>query len=458
MRAQTRAAAVMLAASLLSTLSCGGVPHVGDSCRASDLPRCDGQSLLLTCEQGRWASTVCYEGAGCLMAGSVGACDVPFDPVFSVDAGPHPVLDVYPAPHPPLPTVVTAGGPVLRHPRVVPITFASDPAGTASGVDAFCAGLGATEYWKAATEEYGVSALSSARPVHLTQPAPASVDTPGVEALLAGLLDGGVVGIEAPTADTVYAFVFPHTTTVMGSFLQGCVDFGGYHTNTLGPGPMLPYIVVAQCPGSSLPLDSATETLSHELIEAATDPFPFGAPAYWRADDGNAAWTLYTYGEVTDLCEFEADVYFKPAEFPFQVARSWSNRAGAEGKNPCVPATPGSVYFAAVVEQPDTVTFSHFGEPATGRGIRIPVGGSRTVKVYLFSESKTYDWSVWASADGTDGLDLSLDRDVGNNGDVFNLTITVKSVDPRYDAEVFVLRSSALIGTDAHYTYGLVSQ
>ena len=41
--------------------------------------------------------------------------------------------------------------------------------------------------------------------------------------------------------------------------------------------------------------------MSHELVEAATDPFPASDPAFYGADQANLVWTLTTGGEVADM-------------------------------------------------------------------------------------------------------------------------------------------------------------
>lgn len=59
---------------------------------------------------------------------------------------------------PPGPQVVTAGGPVLKAPKVQLIAYASDPFVT--DVEAFITELGATTEWASQTAEYGVGAFT----------------------------------------------------------------------------------------------------------------------------------------------------------------------------------------------------------------------------------------------------------------------------------------------------------
>ncbi len=52
-------------------------------------------------------------------------------------------------------------------------------------------------------------------------------------------------------------------------------------------------------------------------------------------------------------------------------------------------------------------------------------------------------------------LDLTLDKNGGNNGDTIGLTITVKSVDATYGGHPFVVAARNVSG--AHATFGWVS-
>jgi hypothetical protein len=119
------------------------------------------------------------------------------------------------------------------------------------------------------------------------------------------------------------------------------------------------------------------------------------------------------------------------------VQRAWSNAAAAAGKNPCVPAPDGVVYFNAAPVLPDDVAISELAADAgpgswngTTKGVKIPVGGTRTIAVDLFSDAPVAPWRVRAfdlagSTTGTPDLELTLDRDHGENGDDLRLIIHV---------------------------------
>src|SRR5262249_2704509 len=77
--------------------------------------------------------------------------------------------------------------------------------------------------------------------------------------------------------------------------------------------------------------DSLTTAASHELTEAATDPYPeYGSMGYdlIKKSPWNPAG-----GEIADLCEFVSGV----PEGSYTVTRAWSNENAKLGQQPCVP-------------------------------------------------------------------------------------------------------------------------
>ncbi len=77
------------------------------------------------------------------------------------------------APHPAAPQIVSAGGPVLTAPRVVPNFF--DPADTMKqDTETFLHELEGSDFWTQTTKEYGVGALTVLPTIVSTDPAPTS--------------------------------------------------------------------------------------------------------------------------------------------------------------------------------------------------------------------------------------------------------------------------------------------
>jgi hypothetical protein len=77
--------------------------------------------------------------------------------------------------------------------------------------------------------------------------------------------------------------------------------------------PGLPYTVVKASVGDTA---GATNTLSHEYVEAATDPLPFFGWADFAKEP------VWTKGELADICEGDPQA---TTGFPFEMATYWSN-------------------------------------------------------------------------------------------------------------------------------------
>jgi hypothetical protein len=172
-----------------------------------------------------------------------------------------------------------------------------------------------------------------------------------------------------------------------------------------------------------------TSTTTHELAEAATDPLFLTSPAYAAVDDAHAFWMELTGGgEVGDLCEQDL---VTPPDVGYAVQRIWSNAAASAGHDPCVPAV-APAYFNVAADAPDAFFDPYAG--TTVEGVAIQPHQSRTIDVHLVSDGPTDAWQVTgvdpnAAQGGERLLKLTLDRDVGSNGDVLHLTIQ-----PLFDA------------------------
>jgi hypothetical protein len=197
--------------------------------------------------------------------------------------------------------------------------------------------------------------------------------------------------------------------------------------------------------------------LSHELIEAATDPYPATRPAFNGADPDHIIWNFAVTGpgEVGDMCILESyDHQVGRLVGGFWAQRTWSNNAANAGLDPCVPAIPNEVYFGAT---PDfAVTVPLIGEANTSAGglrdymtpgISVPVGESVTIPVQLFSTAPMANWLVFAFEDrfghrGPSTLKFGWSRQSGHNGDVLELTLT-RTADGPLAGSAFVIVSEA---------------
>jgi len=326
---------------------------------------------------------------------------------------------------------------------VVPIFFDGDP--FQSDVERFLSELPRSAYWRATTGEYGVGRLSVESSIVVHDGTPATGEHADIEPWLAAHLDGADPAWPAASPDDINVVFYPQTLADMGTGDLSCTGFS-YHSESRGGSvdagrePSFVFAVVAECPESAgeLGLDGVTEGLSHELIEASTDPFWTTNPAYnWlRLDE--LAWSILIdpteggggYAEVADLCTWEAGPHVAARLVDdFSVERSWSNAAASQNQDPCVPVLD-ETYFGAAPDLTETVTMktSKQREYRTN-GLSVPLHQSRTVDVRLFSTKARSDFHVSAeeilqNQGDEPTLKFAWDRQTGNDHDFLHLTIT----------------------------------
>jgi hypothetical protein len=361
---------------------------------------------------------------------------------------------------------VESFGPVMSAPKFVPIFFANDTPSIVTQATAFYAGVGATSYWQAVTSEYGVGPVVSSTPVNLLETPSGTIDDTQIQSWLINKFNDPT--FPQPDQNTLYIVNYPSSVTVsMAGGAQGtaysCQEFGGYHSDfTLSNGLDVAYAVVPRCNnfGNLSGIDDLTGAGSHEIIEAVTDPFPnSNTPGYAEPDEAHIFWLLALGGgEVGDMCAQNPDAFTKFPGFPFTVQRSWSNKAAASSHNPCQPPVPGTVYFNSVPEENDDIVLN-LGQTITMKGNKIPLGQTKTINLDLFSEGDTGGpWSVKvmdgsALMGGAPGLDLSLNKNQGQNGEKLQLTITALKAS-QYKVEVYYIISTS--GQSTNLWVGLV--
>jgi len=350
----------------------------------------------------------------------------------------------FPAPHPPMPHLVSLGGPVTKAPKIVEITFQGDA--LQAQIDTFMEQLAdATEYWKGATAEYGVGALTAVTSVILAEKPAAELADADVQAWLKEKILAGQV--PASDENTIYLIYYPSSTVVTmggGSLcgMTGANDFQGYHDDfAISPGKYVTYGIAGRCPSPvpNLPeIDELSAEASHEIIEAATDPLPTDNPAYISVDPDHLAWELLSGPEVADMCAANPDAFYMPPGITTFVQHVWSNAAAAASHDPCQPngTTP---YFNSAPVMTDTVQIpnSVFG-PLETKGVKIPIGSSATIEVDLYSDAPTSGpWAVSALdlssiffGAANPALSFSFDKPTGQNGDKLHLTIKSLAAGP----------------------------
>lgn len=379
-------------------------------------------------------------------------------PAFAVDA----------------PQVDNLGGPVLASPKITPVFFpgfdyASELADMASKI-------GASSYW-GPLAEYGVGPLVSNTPITLTsndiQPADiGDITDADIKAWLTSRFDGTHPEFgTAPDPNTIYTLFYPPTTNIYlsggpsgdGGTTNGqksCSSFGGYHDDVTINGQLIPYAVLPECPsfGSLTKQDAVTSATSHELSEAATDPYPTDQTAYGQVDLDHIAWEFFLGGgEVGDMCAQFSSSYYTPTDLPYVVQRNWSNKSAKAGHDPCQPSD-GTTYFNSAPLFPDKVT-ARGGIPT--RGVIVPVGQSKTITLDLFSDAPTSGaWQVSAQVmahGGQSPISVTVDNPSGQNGDKLNLTITSNAALTNSSHTATLVVSSQL-GTRKNVWVGIVAQ
>ncbi len=399
-----------------------------------------GLALIAACTSGSGVETRDMTGAA-----TIGSASVPI-----VDAGPAADAFVsqgpYPAAHPAPAQVLSLGGPVLTAPRYVPVFWPNDVDETY--VRAFLDDYVASDIYTQQTGEYGVGTATVTASCHPTDEQPAALRDEAIRAWLTNQFEaalaaqsgsgpGGVLPL--PDANTVYLLYFPSGTNLAaGDGLSdvGCQDFLGYHESVNWRGEDVSYAVFPRCPQyTGLQLEEElTAASNHEMVEAATDPYPSAAPAFDQVDPLHDYYYFEVGGsEVADMCQNLVGSFGIPAGFPYNVQRTWSNASTLAGHEPCIPAPPGP-YFASVPVLPDMVTYTdEYGSVLTTAGVHIPVGGVATIDLDLFSDQPTDgQWTIVPRDDtsvqgASQTLGFRFDNDVntGSNGDVLRMTITV---------------------------------
>ena len=397
---------------------------------------------------------------------------MPAMPAAPLDHGS--VSTTYPAFAPDVAQIVDQGGRVLANPVVVTVTWGDDPNATA--LEGVGDSLGTSSFWKSVVSEYGVGPITSGATnhVHLTTPLVLSTDPnadpvePVLKIITDALTNPAASGWPAPTDQSVY-LVFLHGPNAE-TFCQA--GAGGLHDSVKVGGKDIPFAISAACSdpmGKFNALDEATISASHELAEAAIDPFPSTAPAWVGLKQDHLAWELLQMGqdENGDMCEFYDDVYGNSGapQLSFMVQRSWSNASAAAGHAPCVPAPKDPNFNVAPLGGTDTLVadFAQDMIPLdpTSKGFQIGEGQTRQIPLGFYTDGPTAPFTIEAfeadafsqqgdpfSPSPTPSLTVSLDKTSGQNGEKAYLDVKVNKATPE-KISLVVVRST--LGGIVHY-------
>ncbi|HEV3190807.1 MAG TPA: hypothetical protein VGY54_09945, partial [Polyangiaceae bacterium] len=236
---------------------------------------------------------------------------------------------MYPAFPPDFGQLVNHGETVLTAPVVVPITWNSDP--SQAMFDQYVDGIGMTAYWKATTSEYGVGPITSGmgNHVHISAAGPATM---GDSDFKNQVSQNAGAAWPAATDQSIYAFFLPPGTSLQIQGSDACSHgIGGYHDQVMVGSRLVAYAIVPSCSlGRGItPAQQSTAAMSHELIEAVTDPWPHLAKPGLIGFDGDHFsfdWFQSFQSENGDACELYRSSFFKVMEpsFTYWVQRTWS--------------------------------------------------------------------------------------------------------------------------------------
>jgi hypothetical protein len=285
---------------------------------------------------------------------------------------------------------------------------------------------------------------------------------------LAGRLNADDAAIPAADDNTLYVVFVPGGKQVDaggGDLCQlGLATHEDFLLDSAHGSRDVAVAIVPRCTG--LPglgeLDAAGYLATGAVVSAATDPYPFNAPAFAGYDDEHVLWGIWGVGEVGGACDWLSSSYgVNVSGLNHPVASIWSNAAALASHDPCAPSAATSPYFAAAPVL-DLVSTSFSGQSLMTRGVKIPVGQMKTIEIDLFSDADTGGpWNVKAFDGQTllgkpAALSLSLSPSSGINGDKLMLTITSLAAGPGNRA-TFLLTSSKGGGPDRSTWVGVVT-
>jgi hypothetical protein len=377
------------------------------------------------------SSTLFLAACGSSSLGAGGGANLPPGQPTIVTSG------VFPAIHPALPTMVSAGGPVMTAPHLTIVTFSG--ANNVQDLEIFGTKLPSSIFVGMLQKEYGIGALTVTSPVtgEALPPPPSTggsatmVSGDDIETLLQTELGKATPTWPLPTngSNPVYALFFPPNVTIAvparaGSDVVCQNGVVGYHLETtvdVNQVTMpISYAVIGQCTNTSA-LNDVTAIASHEIAETFTDPFPLTAAAYGSFDTNHLAWGIFG-SEIGDYCANVSNNTYLASDIGYYVQRLWSNSAVAAGHDPCSPEPSGEIYFNTAPLLVDPLSIN--GTSTTTLGVAVPLLG-KIVKLQPFSEAAVGPWQVDLVdllANSSNALQVSLDRSQGQNGNQISMT------------------------------------
>jgi hypothetical protein len=342
----------------------------------------------------------------------------------------------YPAFTPFIAQVVDNGGTVIDAPQISTVTWTSLDSQTATW-ESFDDAIATTSYWSTVTAEYGIGTGSAGSHIELTT-APSFSSMTDIENFV-GQNAGSTWPPSTITSNTLYVIYLPPGLSItVPPYGDACSNgIEGYHDMTTTPvGSTVIFSVVFQC--SYEMTSDITLSASHEIVEASSDPI--GNNTWYGFNDAQyLAWDIYQQqnDELADMCEFYIDDAYNEPTTGQVVQRIWTNKGGAGGSYPCVPAETGA-YFNVTPLMQDTINInvSALGGPSNypGLGFYIPIGMTKVIPIGFYSDSAAPPWNIVVHAGNplvgtTANVDATFDFAAGQNGTISYITVKVNGQD-----------------------------
>jgi hypothetical protein len=280
--------------------------------------------------------------------------------------------------------------------------------------------------------------------LRITDTAPTTITDDAMEHYIATKVSGAPAsGWPVSDSQTIYTVYLPAGTTLTSAQdgSDDCNSFDAYHSE-IKASTALPHVVFAiivqKCHAA---LADSTQSASHELAEAATDPHPWTDAGLSGFDAQHLSWDLFNVrqNENGDACEFYDDSYYtETGSLPYSVQRLWSNRSAAAGHNPCVPQADAYYNVTALDTEDIMVTPPDDTTPQRTHGFRVPVGAEKSFTVGFYSDAPLPGpddgWDIEAvEGDASNmpepgNMTLSLDKKHGKNGDTAQVTVKINAL------------------------------
>lgn len=334
-----------------------------------------------------------------------------------------------------LPRMEYRGGPFMRHPRIVTITFRADDKALVSRLEQFGETITRTPWWRAVTEGYCAKdgdCIGEGQPgmaVRLDDQLAAEVHAVELSALLRRYAQAGRFGVL--DENTLLVAYLPPGVHLRDAFVARYCGDGprGFHRALRMDKRIVGFAVLPRCGDEA----ALTGTASHEILETAANPDTSQHGFALVPSSVNLAFSAAGV-EPVDPCGLLNRGTHQTQEGGFVVQRAWSNRAAANGQDPCVPAAPARPYLALIPQQ---------------RVIRLTKpGDSVTVSAIAVADRPGQRWSVSAT-DLTGArqrqryLEVSLSKSEVSVGEKMQMTVTLRKSPPSQPCIIGLISSIA---------------